>query len=62
MCKCDTSNNVSPCYVLDPFNGSGTTGVVAMKYGLKYTGIDIVFKNMLITRKRLSSVQQTLFY
>ena len=27
--------------VLDPFNGAGTTGMVAMKYGRHYIGIDI---------------------
>ena len=27
--------------VLDPFNGSGTTGMVAMKHGRKYVGIEL---------------------
>ncbi|MCE5340831.1 MAG: site-specific DNA-methyltransferase [Planctomycetaceae bacterium] len=34
------SSNTGDC-VLDPFNGSGTTAVVAAKYGRKYCGIDI---------------------
>jgi len=34
------SSNKGDC-VLDPFNGSGTTAVVAAKYGRKYCGIDI---------------------
>jgi len=38
-CKCET-NEVNPCIVLDPFNGSGTTGKVALKYDHNYIGID----------------------
>ncbi|MBN1786813.1 MAG: hypothetical protein JW806_00275 [Sedimentisphaerales bacterium] len=34
------SSNPSDC-VLDPFIGSGTTAVVALKYGRKYCGIDM---------------------
>jgi len=30
-----------PCTVLDPFNGSGTTGMVALELGRCYTGIDL---------------------
>src|SRR5580698_4226580 len=39
-CKCKT-NQVRPCVVLDCFNGSGTTGVVAMRLGRGYMGIDL---------------------
>jgi DNA modification methylase len=38
-CDCDT-NDVKPGIVLDPFNGSGTTGIVSFKYDQKYIGID----------------------
>ena len=31
-CKCGVGGSV-PCVVLDPFGGSGTTGIVAYKYG-----------------------------
>ena len=30
-----------PAVVLDPFNGSGTTGMVARKHGRRYVGLDI---------------------
>ncbi len=39
--------------VLDPFNGSGTTGVVAKILGRKYIGIDIDKKYLDITKRRL---------
>lgn len=56
-CKCDT-NEVKPGIVLDPFNGSGTTGNVALKYDQNYIGIDtneeyldIARKNIKLTKK-----------
>jgi DNA modification methylase len=30
-----------PCTVLDPFNGSATTGVVALKEGRHYIGLEL---------------------
>ena len=30
-----------PCTVLDPFHGSGTTGIVALRLGRAYVGVDI---------------------
>lgn len=38
-CNCDAK--VVPCTVLDPFNGSGTTGVVALRYHRNYIGIEL---------------------
>ena len=47
--------------VCDPFSGSGTTGVVALKYGRKYIGCDInpVYTNM--ARERLNKIENSLF-
>jgi site-specific DNA-methyltransferase (adenine-specific) len=39
--------------VLDPFNGSGTTGVVAKRLGRKYIGIDNVEEYLDISKRRI---------
>lgn len=43
--------------VLDPFCGSGTTGVVALRYGRKFIGIDNCEEYLQITQKRLEKVE-----
>ena len=43
--------------VLDPFFGSGTTGVVAKKHGREYIGIDINPKYCMLAEKRIMGVQ-----
>ena len=43
--------------VLDPFNGSGTTGVAAAALGLDYTGIDMNESYLELTRDRLFDVR-----
>jgi len=43
--------------VLDPFNGSGTTGVVAHSLNRKYFGIDTEKQFLNLTKKRLSDVK-----
>lgn len=42
--------------ILDPFNGSGTTGVVAKKMGRKYIGIDLSEEYLNITIQRLNDL------
>ena len=39
--------------VLDPFCGSGTTGVEAVRYGRKFIGIDISEEYIDISKRRL---------
>jgi site-specific DNA-methyltransferase (adenine-specific) len=39
--------------VLDPFNGSGTTGVVALRTGRRYLGIDIDRRYLDLTQRRI---------
>lgn len=42
--------------VLDPFCGSGTTGVAAVQLGRKFIGIDTLAKHIAITKERLAKV------
>jgi DNA modification methylase len=46
--------------VLDPFNGSGTTGAVAIKYLRNYIGCELNPKYIKLTNRRLSQVQPVL--
>jgi DNA modification methylase len=41
-----------PCCVLDPFNGSGTTGMVALESGRRYIGIDLNAEYIELARQR----------
>ena len=43
--------------VLDPFNGAGTVGLVALRYGRSYVGIDINPEYIELTRQRLLPTQ-----
>lgn len=43
--------------VLDPFNGAGTTGLVAMQHGREYIGIELNPEYIEITERRLSAIQ-----
>jgi DNA modification methylase len=55
-CKCGA--DTEPCIVLDCFNGSGTSGVVALQYGRNYIGIDINAKYLDMTIARLKKAQE----
>lgn len=46
--------------VLDPFNGSGTTGEVAIKYHREYIGCEINPEYIRLSERRLSKVQPVL--
>jgi hypothetical protein len=39
-CGCPEHEPI-PCKVLDPFSGSGTTGVVCLDHGRDYVGLDL---------------------
>jgi site-specific DNA-methyltransferase (adenine-specific) len=42
--------------VLDPFNGSGTTGVAALSAGRRYVGLDVDRGYLELTRRRLQTL------
>ncbi|MEN9799157.1 MAG: hypothetical protein RL653_2853 [Pseudomonadota bacterium] len=42
--------------VLDPFNGSGTTGVAALQLGRRYVGIDLSDEYLSLAKRRLDAV------
>ena len=50
-CTCE-NEIVVPCAILDPFSGSGTTGIVANKHGRSYIGIELNPEYVEITKKR----------
>lgn len=51
-----------PCdTVLDPFNGSGTTGAVALKHGRKYIGLELNPDYIALAHKRIQQSQPMLF-
>jgi DNA modification methylase len=40
-CKCVSDKPLKPCLVLDPFCGSGTTGVVSLRYHRDFVGCEL---------------------
>ena len=52
-CKLDEKQAV-PCQVLDPFSGTGTTGVVAISLNCAYHGIEINPEYVAMSQQRLS--------
>ena len=53
-CACNAG--VTPCTVLDPFSGAGTTGVVALRLGRDYIGIELNPEYIELTNKRLAPI------
>ena len=47
--------------VLDPFMGSGSTGIAAKNLGCSFIGIDMTAEYVEIARARIGSVEDTLF-
>ena len=43
--------------VLDPFNGSGTTGVAALAAGRRYVGIDVDRAYLDLTKTRIADLK-----
>lgn len=47
-------------FILDPFNGSGTTGIVSSRLGRKYVGIDLYEDYLDITIRRYNHINKQL--
>jgi DNA modification methylase len=52
-CTCDAGDPI-PQIVLDPFTGSGTTGVVALRHGRRFVGFDNNPDYLDIAKRRIS--------
>lgn len=50
---CSCNAEVVPCTVLDPFMGSGTTALVALKAGRRFVGIELSPQYAAIAQKRI---------
>jgi DNA modification methylase len=50
-CSCQAA--VQPCTVLDPFNGAGTTGLVALRLGRNYIGIELNPEYVAMSERRI---------
>ena len=50
---CDHNSEPDPAVVLDPFCGSGTTGVVALRYGRSFIGIELNPDYIGLARRRI---------
>jgi len=59
-CSCDAGEPV-PATVLDPFSGSGTTGVVASRLGRDYIGIEISETYAAMSLERIRTEGSPLF-
>jgi len=59
-CSCGR-DDVQPCLVLDPFAGSGTTGMVAIKHGREFVGLDLSGEYLsTLAIERLNKIQKVL--
>lgn len=54
---CILAGSVPGDTVLDPFMGSGTTGVVALQHGRKFAGIELNAKYVAMARARIAASQ-----
>jgi DNA modification methylase len=60
VCGCPDHDPI-PCTVLDPFSGSGTTGMVALDLGRCYIGLDasVAYRDLAVARLLHESVEET---
>jgi DNA modification methylase len=51
--SCDHQDDTGTCTVLDPFSGSGTTGMVALRHGRSYIGCELNDEYVALSRERI---------
>jgi len=51
--SCSCSAPAAPCTVLDPFSGAGTTGLVALRLGRSYIGIELNPEYVAMSERRI---------
>lgn len=51
--SCSCGAEIMPCTVLDPFNGAGTTGLVALRLGRNYIGIELNPEYVAMSERRI---------
>jgi len=54
---CDCNADITPCIVLDPFNGSGTTGIVSRDHGRRYIGCELNPEYAELTKRRWAGLE-----
>ena len=55
-CACK-AGEPQPCVVLDPFAGTSTTGVVALRHGRHFVGIELSSTYCRLSKKRIATVR-----
>ena len=54
-CDCKKNNASGRAVILDPFSGSGTTGMVALQLGRNYIGFDLNADYLKLAEERITS-------
>ena len=54
-CKCVSDKPLKPCLVLDPFCGSGTAGVVALRYHRDFVGCELNTEYASMSERRIGN-------
>lgn len=53
--SCSCGREAMPCIVLDPFVGSGTTGVVALRLGREFIGVELNPEYVAMAQRRIEN-------
>lgn len=60
-CTCPNNTGSGKCTILDPFMGAGTVALVALQHNRNYLGIELNPDYIALARKRISTIQPTLW-